>query len=263
VGVSSANELEAMVKRERESGVTLSILGFGTDNFNDAMMTKISGVGNGNYSYVDSMSEARKILDEEMTATFVTVAKDVKAQIEFNPANVIEYRQLGYEKRQLRNEDFNDDAVDAGEVGAGRRVTILYELTLAGGKPSVDPLRYQPPPASSEDFTATDMRSDELAYLKFRWKPAVGDQGEKESSKAEMPILKKALARTFETSGTGLRFSAAVAAYGQKLRGNPNLTGTEWKQIEAWADGARGNDPYRAEFLQLVKLAGSISGKKD
>ena len=149
VGVSNINELEAMVKRERESGVTLSILGFGTDNYNDEMMTKISSAGNGNYGYVDSLSEARKILDEEMTSTFVTVEKDVKAQIEFNPANVIEYRQLGYEKRQLRNEDFNNDAVDAGEVGAGRRVIILYELTLKGGKPSVDPLRYQPSQASS------------------------------------------------------------------------------------------------------------------
>ncbi|MDR1979542.1 MAG: VWA domain-containing protein [Synergistaceae bacterium] len=251
VGVSSSGELEAMVKKERESGITLSVLGFGTGNYNDEMMTKISNVGNGNYGYVDSMSEARKILDEEMAATLVTVAKDVKAQIEFNPANVIEYRQLGYEKRQLRNEDFNDDSVDAGDVGAGRRVVILYELTLAGGKPSVDPLRYQPA-AASEDFTATDMKRDELAYLKFRWKAADGDT----SSKAEMPLMKSALAPSFEKSGTGLRFSAAVAAYGQKLRGR--LAETGWDQIEAWADGARGNDPYRAEFLQLVKLAGSI-----
>jgi Ca-activated chloride channel family protein len=262
VGVSDSNELEAMVKRERESGVTLSILGFGTDNYNDAMMTQISSAGNGNYGYVDSVFEARKILDEEMTATLVTAAKDVKAQIEFNPANVIEYRQLGYEKRQLMNEDFNNDAVDAGDLGAGRRVIILYELTLAGGKPSVDPLRYQPSSEISEDFTATDMKKDELAYLKFRWKAAVGDQSEKESAKAGMPILKKAIARSFETAGTGLRFSAAVAAYGQKLRGNPNLTGTEWKQIKAWAQGPWKKDQYRAEFLKLVDLAGSISGGK-
>ncbi|MDR1965334.1 MAG: von Willebrand factor type A domain-containing protein, partial [Synergistaceae bacterium] len=114
VGVSSPRELEAMVKKRRESGITLSVLGFGTDNYNDEMMTRISNVGNGNYSYIDSMSEARKVLDEEMSATLVTVAKDTKAQIEFNPANVIEYRQLGYEKRQLENEDFNNDLVDAG-----------------------------------------------------------------------------------------------------------------------------------------------------
>ena len=106
------------------------------------------------------------------------------------------------------------------------------------------------------------MKQDELAYLKFRWKEALGDQSEKDSSKAEMPILKKALARSFDAAGTGLRFSAAVAAYGQKLRGNPNLAGTEWKQIKSWAQGAQGDDQYRAEFLKLVDLAGSISGQK-
>jgi Ca-activated chloride channel family protein len=260
VGVSNPDELEAMVKKERESGVTLSILGFGTDNYNDAMMTKISNVGNGNYSYVDSMSEARKVLGEEMSATLVTVAKDVKAQIEFNPANVIEYRQLGYEKRQLRNEDFNNDAVDAGDIGAGRRVIVLYQLTPAGKKPSVDPLRYSSSSAASEDhFAAADMKRDEIAYLKIRWKAADG----KESSKAEMPITKEVLSPSFEKSGTGLRFSAAVAAYGQKLRGNPHLTGTKWKRIESWADGARGNDPYRAEFVQLLKLAAALSGEED
>lgn len=163
VGVSSTEELEAMVKREREDGVTLSVLGFGTGNYNDAMMTKIASVGNGNYSYIDGMSEARKVLDEEMTATLVTVAKDVKAQIEFNPANVVEYRQIGYEKRQLKDEDFNDDRVDAGDVGAGRRVTVLYELTLAGAKPSVDPLRYRlssPDPASAD--STSDMKKKSL-----------------------------------------------------------------------------------------------------
>jgi Ca-activated chloride channel family protein len=262
VGVSDPDELEAMVKRERESGVTLSVLGFGTNNYNDAMMVKISNVGNGNYSYVDSMSEARKILGEEMAATLVTVAKDVKAQIEFNPANVIEYRQLGYEKRRLRDEDFANDAVDAGDIGAGRRVTVLYELTLAGKEPGVSPLRYQPSSESSsvagEGFTAAEMKEDELAYLKIRWKAANGS----ESSEAEMPVMKKAISRSFEEAGTALRFSAAVAAYGQKLRGSHNLAKTAWRQIESWADGARGNDPYRAEFLQLVKLAASLAGEK-
>jgi Ca-activated chloride channel family protein len=256
VGVSSTEELEAIVTREREGGVTLSILGFGTDNLNDEMMTRISNAGNGNYSYIDSMSEARKVLDEEMTATLVTVAKDVKAQIEFNPKNVIEYRQLGYEKRQLNAEDFNNDAVDAGDIGAGKRVTILYELTLAGAKPSIDPLRYQPSGATSDDeFEATDMKVGELAYLKFRWKEPDGDK----SSLAAMPVLKSAAAETFDASDAGLRFSAAVAAYGQKLRDNPSLAGTKWSAIESWAGKSRGDDPYRAEFLQLVKLAASLS----
>ncbi|MDR3354620.1 MAG: VWA domain-containing protein [Synergistaceae bacterium] len=258
VGVSDSETLESMIEREREGGVTLSILGFGTDNYNDAMMTKISNVGNGNYSYVDSMSEARKVLNEEMTSTLVTVAKDVKAQIEFNPANVMEYRQIGYEKRILRDEDFNNDAIDAGDVGAGRRVTILYELTPAGGKPSVDPLRYQasPEPVSRDDFTPTEMKSDEVAWLKFRWKEPDGVK----SSMAETPIMKTESAKSFSDAGTGLRFSAAVAAYGQKLRNGSHLSDTTWSQIEAWADASRGSDPYRAEFVQLVKLAGSLSG---
>jgi Ca-activated chloride channel family protein len=257
VGVSSTKELEAMITRERESGVTLSILGFGTDNYNDEMMTRISSVGNGNYSYVDSMSEAQKVLSEELTATFVTMAKDVKAQIEFNPANVIEYRQLGYEKRQLKNEDFNNDKVDAGDVGAGKRLTILYELTLAGAKPSVDPLRYQASPAAEpvEKFAAADMKRDEIAYLKFRWKAPDGDK----SLMADMALMKSAMAGSFDESGTGLRFSAAVAAYGQKLRNNPNLADTTWSAIESWADKSRGDDVYRAEFLKLVKLAGFLS----
>ncbi|MDR3281000.1 MAG: von Willebrand factor type A domain-containing protein [Synergistaceae bacterium] len=251
VGVSSQDELRDMVTKERESGVTLSILGFGTDNLNDSMMTEISKVGNGNYCYIDSMSEARKVLDEEMASTLVTVAKDVKAQIEFNPANVIEYRQIGYEKRQLEDADFNDDAIDAGDVGAGRRLTILYELTPAGGKPSVDESRYQSKPVSNDN-------DGEAAYLKFRWKEPDGDQ----SSMAGVPILKERTAKSFEDAGAGLRFFAAVAAYGQKLRDNTNLAGAKWSQIESWADAARGDDPYRAEFLQLVKLAGTISGEE-
>jgi Ca-activated chloride channel family protein len=254
VGVSDTDTLEAMVKREKESGVMLSVLGFGTDNYNDEMMTRITSSGNGNYSYIDSMSEARKVLDEEMSATLVTVAKDVKAQIEFNPAAVIEYRQIGYEKLQLDNEDFNDDTVDAGDIGAGKRVTVLYELTLAGSKPSADPLRYQPSPASSEDIAATDMKPGELAYLKFRWKTPDGNNGQL----AEMPVMKRAMAESFAAAGDALRFSAAVAAYGQKLRGNANLTNTKWSEIASWAESANKGDPYRAEFVQLVKLAAAL-----
>ncbi|MDR1915837.1 MAG: VWA domain-containing protein [Synergistaceae bacterium] len=251
VGISSVRELKDMVTKERDGGVTLSILGFGTNNLNDEMMTQISTAGNGNYSYVDVMSEARKVLDEEMTSTLVTVAKDVKAQIEFNPANVAEYRQIGYEKRQLRNEDFDDDTVDAGDVGAGRRVTILYELTPTGANKGGAESRYREASPDSE-------KNAEVAYLKFRWKAPDGDK----SFLAELPILKSRSESRFTNAGEGLRFSAAVAAYGQKLRGNPSLNETNWSEIESWADGARGADPYRAEFLQLVKLAGSISGVK-
>ncbi|MDR1482632.1 MAG: von Willebrand factor type A domain-containing protein [Synergistaceae bacterium] len=250
VGVSDSNKLEKMVIKERESGITLSIFGFGTDNLNDEMMTRISSAGNGNYSYVDSMMEARKVLDEEMASTLVTVAKDVKAQIEFNPSNIAEYRQIGYEKRQLRNEDFSDDAIDAGDVGAGRRVTIIYELTPVGAE-NTQESRYWTPPSQDDKF-------GEIAYLKFRWKEPDGNK----SSLAELPVLKSESASQFDAAGAGLRFSASVAAYGQKLRGNPNLGETDWARIESWADASRGTDPYRAEFLNLVKLAGSISAGK-
>lgn len=170
VGIDDPKDIEAIVKKERESGVTLSTLGVGDDNFNDAMMVKIADVGNGNYSYLDSLSEAQKVLNNEMRQTFVTVAKDVKAQIEFNPNNVIEYRQIGYEKRQLRDEDFNNDAVDAGDIGAGKHVTVLFELTLAGQKQSVDSLRYAKKTATTEGS-----KTNELLWVKLRYKQPQGE----------------------------------------------------------------------------------------
>ena len=244
VGVSNQDALKAVIERERDSGITLSVFGVGGYNLNDAMMTAISSAGNGNYSYLDGMSEARKVLDEEMASTLVTVAKDVKAQIEFNPANVAEYRQIGYEKRQLKNEDFDDDTVDAGDIGSGRRVVILYELVPRGAVSDDEALRYQ----------SANVKPEEIAYLKLRFKEPDGLK----SVKAEMPVLQDKLAKNFGDAGTGLRFSASVAAYGQKLRKNPSMSDTAWDTIASWADASRGDDPYRAEFLQLVKLAGSI-----
>ncbi|MDR2946859.1 MAG: VWA domain-containing protein [Candidatus Adiutrix sp.] len=255
VGVASAEELTAMVTRQRDRGITLSALGYGTNNFNDAMMVKIADNGNGNYSYIDTLSEAKKVLGAEMSATLLTVAKDAKAQVEFNPAAVLEYRQIGYEKRLLNAEDFNNDAVDAGDVGAGKQVTVLYELTLAGGKPSVDPLRYSQP-AEAPEASAGPANADELAFVKLRWKESGG-----ESSKlAELPVRKDVLAASFDEAGPHLRFSAAVAAYAQKLRNNPNLAATSWADIAAWAEAAKGDDPggYRAEFIKLVGLAGTV-----
>lgn len=251
VGVTSTEALKDMIKRERDSNITLSTLGVGDDNFNDAMMVQIADAGNGNYSYLDSLSEANKVLHDEMQSTLVTVAKDVKAQIEFNPAQVIEYRQIGYEKRQLHNEDFNDDKVDAGDIGAGKRVTVLYELTLKGQKPSVDPSRYQP--AKIEPT----QRGSELAYLKLRWKNPDG----KQSELASMALENSAMRASFNEASSETRFLAAVAAYGQKLRDNPALASTSWTSIADWAAAAKGRDAagYRAEFVRLVSLAGSIS----
>ncbi|KAF0951249.1 vWA domain-containing protein [Escherichia albertii] len=243
VGIDDPKSIESMVKKQRESGVTLSTLGVGRDNYNEAMMVRIADVGNGNYSYIDTLSEAQKVLNSEMHQTLVTVAKDVKAQIEFNPAWVTEYRQIGYEKRQLQAEDFNNDNVDAGDIGAGKHITLLFELTLNGQKAAVDKLRY-----TSEKTPIKSGKEKELAWLKLRWKSPQG----KESQLAEFP-----LAPTINIASEDMLFRAAVAAYGQELRGSEYLNDTSWQQIKQWAQQAKGQDQqgYRAEFIRLVGLA--------
>ncbi|HEB1251741.1 TPA: VWA domain-containing protein [Escherichia albertii] len=243
VGIDDPKSIESMVKKQRESGVTLSTLGVGRDNYNEAMMVRIADVGNGNYSYIDTLSEAQKVLNSEMHQTLVTVAKDVKAQIEFNPAWVTEYRQIGYEKRQLQAEDFNNDNVDAGDIGAGKHINLLFELTLNGQKAAVDKLRY-----TSEKTPIKSGKEKELAWLKLRWKSPQG----KESQLAEFP-----LAPTINIASEDMLFRAAVAAYGQKLRGFEYLNDTSWQQIKQWAQQAKGQDQqgYRAEFIRLVGLA--------
>jgi Ca-activated chloride channel family protein len=257
VGVSDIQSLTRMIAQYRQKGVTLSVFGFGTNNLNDALMVSIADNGNGNYSYIDSLLEAQKVLGEEMASTLVTVAKDVKIQIEFNPDAVQEYRQIGYEKRQLRSEDFNNDRVDAGEIGAGKRVTVLYELVPPGKRGSVDSRRYrndsQKNIASTEDRSDKSDKAYEIAYLKLRWKEPDG----KSSELAETPLMKRAASVSFGKSGLALRFSAAVAAFGQKLRAAPELDETQWKEIADWAEGARGKDPggYRSEMVRLVGLA--------
>lgn len=251
LGITDPKDIEALVKKEREKGITLSTLGVGDDNFNEAMMVKIADVGNGNYSYIDSLSEAQKVLNDEMHQTLVTVAKDVKSQIEFNPQWVTEYRQIGYEKRQLRDEDFNNDKVDAGDIGAGKHVTLFFELTLNGQKASVDKLRYAQDKAASKPT-----KSDELAWIKLRWKAPQGS----ESTLVEFPVVKGEMP-TFANASEDFRFRAAVAAYGQKLRGSEYLADTTWPQIIKWSEQARGEDKqgYRAEFSKLVKLAEGLS----
>lgn len=257
VGINSTEELKAFVIAKKEKGITLSTLGFGDDNLNDAMMVQIADAGNGNYGYIDSLKEAQKVLQQEMNATLVTVAKDAKAQIEFNPQEVLEYRQIGYEKRQLKQEDFNNDKVDAGDIGAGKKVTVLYELTLAGGRPSIDPLRYQ----VNKTTVPITSKSGEFAFLKLRWKAPQ----DKKSKLISLPIKKKALVSSFEQAGIETRFIAAVAAYGQKLRHNPELSQISYQQIVSWADQAKGKDPqgYRSEFVQLVKKTATLEDKKN
>lgn len=251
VGIDDPKSIESMVKKQRESGVTLSTLGVGDSNYNEAMMVRIADVGNGNYSYIDTLSEAQKVLNSEMRQTLITVAKDVKAQIEFNPAWVTEYRQIGYEKRQLRAEDFNNDNVDAGDIGAGKHITFLFELTLKGQKASIDKLRYAP-----DNKSAKSDKTKELAWLKIRWKSPQG----KESQLVEFP-----LSFAIKAPSEDMRFRAAVAAYGQKLRGSEYLNNTSWQQIKQWAQKAKGEDPqgYRAEFIRLIGLAKDLDNSQN
>ena len=250
VGIYDPRALETRVERGRKDGIALTTLGFGTGNYNDALAERLADVGNGNHAYIDNLMEARKVLVEEMGSTLLTIASDVKIQVEFNPAQVAEYRLVGYENRQLEREDFNNDQVDAGEIGAGHDVTAIYELCLVGmGCESSDPLRYAAAPAAS---TPT---AQELAWLKLRYKLP----GQDNSVLVEQPVTRRQLRRE---AGESLRFAAAVAAYADLLRGGRNINGYTWDEVEALARGARGEDPwgYRGEFLQLVAQARGLAG---
>ena len=253
VGVTNESELQKLIERERESGVFLSVLGFGTGNLNDSTMELLANKGNGNYAYIDSISEGRKVLVEQMGSTLFTIAKDVKIQVEFNPARVAGYRLIGYENRLLAKEDFNDDKKDAGEIGAGHTVTALYEIIPVGqavpGSPSVDPLKYQRP---DQDSSAT---SDELLTVKLRYKAPDGDK----SKLIEVPLTADDIP-AFDVASEDFRFAFAVAAFGMKLRGSPDAGKISWPEIQDIARGALGNDPgsYRAEFLTLIEKAKAI-----
>jgi Ca-activated chloride channel homolog len=253
VGVTNESELQKLIEKERESGVFLSVLGFGTGNLNDSTMELLANKGNGNYAYIDSISEGRKVLVEQMGSTLFTIAKDVKIQVEFNPARVAGYRLIGYENRLLAKEDFNDDKKDAGEIGAGHTVTALYEIIPVGqavpGSPSVDPLKYQRPEEGSASA------SNELLTVQLRYKAPDGDK----SKLIEIP-LKADEIPAFDTASEDFRFASAVAAFGMKLRGSPDAGKITWSEIQDIARGALGNDPgsYRAEFLTLIEKAKAL-----
>ncbi len=247
VGRTGIDTLESEVAEKRRSGIALSTLGFGTGNYNDAMAVRLADAGNGSHHYVDNLSEARKVLVDEMSQTLLTIASDVKIQIEFNPARVREYRLIGYVKRILRREDFNNDAIDAGEIGAGANVTALYELTPAGSTAArIDPLRY----GASE---AVAGKSGELAWLRLRYKLP----GEDASRLVERALTD---ADTSAVPSERLRFAAAVAAFAESLRGGKYLDGWPLARIAELARGARGADPhgYRAGFVRLVELADGL-----
>lgn len=259
VGVSDVEQIKDIVKRERESGISLTTLGFGQGNYQEALMEQIADVGNGNYSYIDSLSEARKVLVEEMSSTFNTVAKDVKVQVEFNPALVSEWRLIGYENRVLREEDFRNDKVDAGDVGAGKSVTALYEITPAGAASLHGERRYGSSPRK-EVLTPDMARGSELAFLRVRYKQPRGSASTELSQAINRPDA-AALART---PSADLRFASAVASFGQLLRQSP-YTGTfSYADVRELAQKAGSHDAlgYRQEFLKLVDMADALTPKK-
>jgi len=256
VGTVDFAALKNLVETQRKSGIALTTLGFGTGNYNDRLMEQLADAGNGNYAYIDTLQEANKVLVEQMSATLLTIAKDVKIQIEFNPALVEEYRLIGYENRVLRREDFNNDAVDAGDIGAGHTVTALYEIALKGSGGSLtEPLRYGQP--ATADSAA---RGDEIAFLRLRYKQPNGDV----SQLQEWPIRRDQVVKDWKETSERFRFAAAVAGFGQLLRGGRYTASFGYDEVLALARGARGDDPfgYRGEFLTLVGLARSLDPGK-
>ena len=250
VGVVNFQSLLDLAKRQRASGIALTTLGFGAGNYNDELMEQLADAGNGNYAYVDTLNEARKVLVSELSSTLFTIAKDVKIQVEFNPATVKEYRLIGYENRILAREDFNNDKVDAGEIGAGHRVTALYEIIPASNRGLVDPLRYGN--AVNNDRSKG---SDEYATVRLRYKQPDADT----SKLLEYPIKAGSVVSS-EQASADLRFAASVAAFGQLLRGGKYLNQFDYADVVKLANGARGEDSdgYRHEFVSLVKMAGSL-----
>lgn len=253
VGTTDTEALKDLVEAERESGVALTVLGFGGGNYNDALMQELAQIGNGNAAYIDTLNEARKVLVEEIGATLNMIAKDVKIQIEFNPETVAEYRLIGYETRHLEREDFNNDRVDAGDIGAGHTVTALYEIALAGSEGQlIDPLRYGNTAAAEGAG-----RDSELAFLKLRYKLPDSDT----SRLITEPIRRKAIIGELDRTSDNYRFAAAVAGFGQILRGSQYTGSFDLESVAALASGARGNDAYgyRGEFLSMVRTADALA----
>jgi len=249
VGVVDQQDLEDLITRERDSGIALTTLGFGQGNYNDQMAERLADLGNGNHAYIDSEREARKVLVRELSATLLTIAKDVKIQIEFNPAVVAEYRLIGYENRMLATEDFNNDRVDAGEIGAGHTVTALYELTPVGSPATRLPaLRYG-------DSSLVAKGGPEVGFLKLRYKRPDEDRSR---------LLEQAIAKP-ATLGAGsdqLQFAAAVAAFGEALRGGKYLDGFSYPAIAGLARAHVGKDTFgmNAELVGLIEQAQTLSG---
>ena len=256
VGPSSEGALVRMIEEKRKDGIFLSVLGFGTGNYKDSKMEMLADKGNGNYAYIDNILEAKKVLVSEMGGTLFTIAKDVKLQLEFNPAHVKGYRLIGYENRMLAAQDFNDDKKDAGELGAGHTVTALYEIVPPEAKTeiaSVDELKYQK--QKSDKPSAND---SELLTVKFRYK----NPDEETSKLLEHPVPNKS--SSFEKSSEDFRYSLSVAAFGMLLRDSQYSGNSTYDKVIAWAKGAKGKDEngYRTECIQLMEKAQLLDNRK-
>ncbi len=252
VGIDDPADLTRFIAEKRDSGTYLSVLGFGRGNLDDATMQALAQNGNGTASYIDTLSEAQKVLVDQLTGALFPIADDVKIQIEFNPAAVAEYRLIGYETRALKREDFNNDRVDAGEIGAGLQVTALYEIVPVGSPARLtDPLRYGAAAADGTGADAATGKADELGFLKLRYKAPGADQ----SQLIEVPV-----GATPGQPDEDARFAAAIAGFGQLLTGGTYLGQWGWADAIALANGARGEDPYgyRAEAVQLMRLGESL-----
>jgi Ca-activated chloride channel family protein len=255
VGVTSQGALVRLIEEKAKTGVFLTALGFGMGNLKDSTLEKLADHGNGNYAYIDGLSEARKVLVAEAGATLVTIAKDMKLQIEFNPRHVKAFRLIGYENRVLAHQDFNDDQRDAGDIGAGHTVTALYEIVPPGAElpvPGVDPLKYQQPP-----HPKAGPDTGELLTLKLRYKQPAADQ----SSLIEVSLTDGG--QSFPTASPEFRFAAAVAAFGMILRDSPHKGDAAFGKVLDWAKDSLGEDKggLRAEFLDLVARAHDLQGK--
>ncbi|KAA3449211.1 VWA domain-containing protein [Mesorhizobium sp. SARCC-RB16n] len=257
VGQSDDDDLKRLIETERKTGVFLSVFGFGHDNLNDQMMQTIAQNGNGTAAYIDTLAEAEKVLVEDASSTLFPIAKDVKIQVEFNPNKVSEYRLIGYETRALNREDFNNDRVDAGDIGSGHSVTAIYEITPKGsGGEQIDPLRYGQATVNNGGVA----NADEYAFVKIRYK--LPNEGV--SKLITTPVTSANEVASFDQASTDQRFSVAVAAFGQKLRDEDATAKFGYDKIMEIATAARGADPfgYRSEFLSLVRLASALGGNR-
>lgn len=262
VGVSSRDQLIKMIEEKRQTGVFLSVLGFGTGNLKDATMEQLANKGNGQYHYIDSIREARKVLVHQMAGNLITIAKDVKIQVEFNPARVQGYRLIGYENRMLAKEDFNDDTKDAGEIGTGHTVTAVYEVVPVGvkmpGDRSVDPLKYQPVEPKLGPAAINGLASEELLTVKLRYKQPDGDV----STKLEVPVVDSG--KPWQEASSDFKFVASVAQFGMLLRNSPYKGTSDYAQVLDLAQSGLGEQPdeYRQEFVELINKARQIQERQ-